>query len=80
MKSAVICFKCHIIKRFSDTYSLKILDTGDLVETVRPSKKNREEADVVFLPKTKVVRVCRTCVKRMGYKVKGGKKNEKVSK
>ena len=60
MKRAIICAICEKPKRESDTYAVKLTDyrLGSLVglQTEKP----------VF----QKVRVCRVCVKRMGYKIK----------
>lgn len=67
MKSAIVCFKCKKIKRFSDSYALKVLDTSDMMQVAFVGKKGGE---VGFISKEKKVRVCRTCIKQIGYKVK----------
>lgn len=67
MKSAIICFKCHGVRKYTDSYAVKILDTTDLMEL---SVVKKEKTFIKLVPKSKEVRVCRTCIKRMGYKIK----------
>ena len=63
MKSAVICFKCGMFKKYSDTYAVKVLQffTPEQFIKVEGSEGKEKFVDI-FLRK---VRVCRTCIKRM---------------
>lgn len=72
MKSAIICFNCKKIKRESESYALKILDFSDLEvkEIIKPRKGKDNLVLYKLTAKEKVVRLCRTCTKRAGYKVK----------
>lgn len=74
MKSAIICFNCDKLTRFSDSYAIKItIFSREYVKNV--SQNLAESIRYAGTGDEKVkVRVCRKCTKKAGYKVKQKKK------
>lgn len=72
MKTAILCAICEKPKKESESYAMKIAD----YRLGYPGQKTCEVDAATHKQKTepKKVRVCRTCAKRMGYKVKASKK------
>lgn len=66
MKTAIICAICTKPKKESDSYLVRITDYR-----MENMKARIEDEPYVYAAKT---RVCRTCVKRMGYKTRKDKK------
>lgn len=71
MKTAIICFNCNKPRRFSDSYAVKITDYSNPIEL-----ENLGSLESAYIFPQKKVRICRVCIKRMGYKVKTMKKKE----
>ena len=65
MKLAINCPICYKPKRYSDSYAVRLIDYTEEPSEVIPEGK---KAKAVY-PEKKV-RVCRTCIKKMGYKIK----------
>lgn len=60
MKVAIMCPICYKPKKFVDTYAVRLIDYTAELDTKLEKPKYPENK----------VRVCRTCIKKMGYKVK----------
>jgi hypothetical protein len=70
MKTAIICVICDKPKRFSDSYAIK------LTKYVNADSTTSSTGTVSFTTAgatTLKARACRTCTKRMGYKIKQAK-------
>ncbi len=65
MKLAIICPICYKPKKFSATYAVRLIDY-----TEEPKKVVAEGQKAKVVYEEKKVRVCTTCAKRMGYKIK----------
>jgi hypothetical protein len=71
MKKAIICYVCGKPKKYSDSYAVKVTDYKTEKEVVMGGSSGnvaKVYSNGIFVENK--VRVCRTCVKRMGYKVK----------
>jgi len=66
MKIAIICAICEKPKKESETYEVKLIDYRLNNATQLEARPGRS----LIIQQSVVVRVCRTCAKRMGYKVK----------
>lgn len=64
MKSGIICYICKKPKKFSDSYAVKFMLYEGEFKTVDG------QIAIITKPVSHRVRVCRTDVKKMGYKVK----------
>ncbi len=67
MKSAIICFNCKKLKKFSESYAVKITIYEYKQITVGVVITSEEFHEVK-------ARICRLCAKKAGYKVKKIKK------
>jgi len=63
MKAVIICAICDKPKKFSESYAVKITDYRD-----RAYKIGTDEG--VTTINIRKARACRSCTKKMGYKVK----------
>jgi len=70
MKTAIMCPVCYKPKRYSDSYAVKIYEYDE--PEVLPGGNV-----IVKTDEPRKIRVCRACVKRMGYKVRSYAKKKK---
>ncbi len=77
MKTAIICAICEKARQRSASYAVKLNDYRLKETDFTPiDTENKAYPPDVIIRK---VRVCRACVKRMGYKVKKGVKHGEPS-
>ena len=65
MKSAIICYNCKTLTRFTNSYIMRVRNYFDTSIT--------QTADGIK------VRVCKKCAKKAGYKVQSSKRVKKLA-
>lgn len=65
MKQAILCPICNKYKRFSESYAVNIT-------TYKGFTSEMDDTGILTFSNSAKVRVCRLCIKKMGYKVKKG--------
>jgi len=69
MKRIIVCYVCKKPKKFDMSYAVKVQDySGDFIEEV--FKNGKETIGRNWIVEPKKARICRTCTKRLGYKVR----------
>jgi len=70
MKKAIMCAICEKPRQYLKSYAVRIFDyrLNKVIDYKLPTGTDKEIRD--SLSPERKVRVCRACIKRMGYKVK----------